>query len=261
MRKIGLWLLFCTLCFGHEEVYEFCAFFAENANEYSLHPISNNDLISKSFEASRTQERDPLIYFKFNAPSDSVDSLVGGCAMLSGPPIVDFNFHLNNASKQLEAHYGKLLNGEVELYKKPSMKKKTKPFKFKINGKCKEQLIIAEYCVDKEEKRLYKDKDLDYLPKFMFSGIEQNWCNCQKYEEQVSTYIKTSDNKRLKVERFLDKGCDEYILSDFVNVPEIQLFKDSVYKLLVESQAEILIDSTITQRKFDFSIKINGNCK
>lgn len=261
MNKIGLCLIFCVFCFGNEEVYEFCAFFAENPNEYSLHPVSNNDLIIKSFDAYRTQGMEPNVHFRFDAPSDTLDSLIGACAVLNGLPIDDFNFHLNGASKNLEAHYGKILNGEVESYDFSSMGKKIKPFKFKIKGECKKQLVVAEYCVDKQEKRLYKTQDLDYLPKFLFSEIEYSWCSCEKYDEQVTTYIRNSKNKPLNLDEFITKGCDEYTLTDFVNVSDIQMLKDSVYNVLVENQAEIQIDSVMYRKSFAFFIRISGKCR
>lgn len=142
INKIGLCLIFCVFCFGNEEVYEFCAFFAENPNEYSLHPVSNNDLIIKSFDAYRTQGMEPNVHFRFDAPSDTLDSLIGACAVLNGLPIDDFNFHLNGASKNLEAHYGKILNGEVESYDFSSMGKKSNHLNSKSRVNAKNSLLL-----------------------------------------------------------------------------------------------------------------------
>lgn len=261
MKKISLCLVLCAFCFGYEDVYDFCAYFAENSNEYSLHPVPDNDLINQSFDANRASRKNSYVRFKLDAPLDSLDSLIGGCAVLSGPPVLDFNFHLNNASKKLEAHYGKLLNGEVESYDLITKEIKTKPFKFRIKGECQNKLVVAEYCVDKKGKRLYKTKDLDYLPKFLFLGIENSWCNCETYDEQVTTYIRDSKNKPLNLEEFITKGCDEYILTDFTNVSDKYILKNLTRQLLIENQAKIQIDSVTINKKFDFFIRINGECK
>ncbi|MDO4947240.1 hypothetical protein [Fibrobacter sp. UWH3] len=261
MKKISAYLILCAFCFGHEDVYDFCAYFAENPNEYSIHPVLNNDLISKSFGANYTSGKEPYVHFKFDAPSDSLDSLMGGCAVLGGPPVFDFNFHLNDASRKLETHYGAHLNGKVESFDMTTKKKKTKFFKFKIKGECQNNLVVAEYCVDKKGKRLYKTKDLDYLPKFLFSGIENSLCNCKKYVEQVTTYIRNPKNMLLVLEDFITKGCDEYVLTDFIDVSDEYILNNSARQLLIENRAKIQIDSVTIDKKFDFVIKINGDCK
>lgn len=250
MRKACLCLVACVYCFAYEGVYNFCAFFAENANEYSIHPMSGNNLINEKY-----------FRYKFDAPFDEVDSLSGDCAMLSGPPVNDFNFHLKNASKTLMRYYGAVLDGEVLTYRDSLSKFESTEFKFVIKGECQNEFIVAEYCADKQAKRLYKIKDLDFLPKFIFSGTGSQWCGCQKYEEQVKSFARISRNEQQKLNNIITKGCDEYILADFISVSDFTLLKDSTYNLLIENQAKIQIDSESFQKNFQFYIKINGNCR
>ena len=149
MKKISAYLILCAFCFGHEDVYDFCAYFAENPNEYSIHPVLNNDLISESFGANYTSGKEPYVHFKFDAPSDSLDSLMGGCAVLGGPPVFDFNFHLNDASRKLETHYGAHLIGKVESFDMTTKKKRQNSLNSKLRVSVKTILLLLNIVLTK----------------------------------------------------------------------------------------------------------------
>ena len=242
---------------------EFCAYIAENPDEYSLHQIirgtRHDEIIiqSDSLKKNKYSRSEHL----FNVPQDVLDSFTGGCVILDGPNIEDFNFYLRNAKSKLKGYYGKILEGRRLFYQDPSATPIEDNFKFTIKGECKNALTIAEYCFDNQTKRLYKIRDLDYLPKYIFSGETETFCKCKNYKEKLTSFIDIHPKAQIKIDSLLYKECDEYLLYDFVNAPYFPKNIDSTYALKVNVQAEIKIDTITTKKDFYFYIRLIGNCQ
>jgi hypothetical protein len=242
---------------------EFCAYIAENPDEYSLHQIIRGARYDEIIIQSDSLEENQYSHFEhlFNVPQDVLDSFTGGCVVLDGPNIEDFNFHLRNAKSKLKGYYGKTFEGKRLFYKKPFATPIEDNFKFTIKGECRNALTIAEYCFDEQSKRLYKIRDLDYLPKYIFSSETETFCKCKNYSEKLTSFIDLYPKDQIKTDSLLYKACDEYLLYDFVNVPHFPKKIDSTYTLKVNVQAEIKIDTITTKKDFYFYIRLIGNCQ
>lgn len=246
-----------------ENMIEFCAYIAENPDEYSRHQIVHGNQYDEIIVQSDSLKNNKYSRFEhlFNVPQDFSDSFTGGCVILDGSNIENFNFHLKNAKEKLKGYYGKTLKGKRLFYKEPSAAPVENSFKFTIKGECRDTLTIAEYCFDNQSKRLYKIKDLDYLPKYIFSGETETFCKCKKYNEKLTSFIDLYPKGQIKIDSLLYKECDEYLLYDFAKAPHFPMIIDSTYTLKVRTQAEIQIDSASTKKDFYFYIKLIGNCQ
>lgn len=262
-KLISLILLFFATTLIPARVLEWCAYFAENPNEYSLHPIVdglhfNNVIILNDSLANNQYSR---LEYDFKVPHDTLENFMGGCALSSDVNANDFNFYLKNARERLKHYYGKKFSVSRLFYKNAMDAPFEEKISFVIKGECRNKLILAEYCIDYQGLRLYKTKDFDFLPRYIFSDVSETGCDCEKnYNEKLTSYLNISRFERRKIESFIYKGCDEYYVYDFINIPFAQLLKDSVYNLLVETHAEIQHDSIQTERDYKFYIRINGKC-
>ena len=242
---------------------EFCAYFAENPDEYSLHPVINgfhfgNVIILNDSLANNQYSR---LEYDFAVPHDAQDKLIGGCALSNDVNANDFNFYFKNARERLKKHYGKKFNASRSFYKNTIDDPIEEKINIVIKGECRNKLILAEYCIDYQGHRLYKTKDIDFLPRYIFSDISETTCDCEKnFNEKLTSYLNISQFSKKEIESLLYKGCDEYYLHDFINIPFAQNLKDSVYNLLVETHAEIQYDSIQTKKDINFFIRINGKC-
>lgn len=262
-KAICLILLFFPHTLISAHVLEWCAYFAENPDEYSLHPIIHGSRFDNVIVLNDSLANNQYSYFEYNfiVPHDTLENFMGGCALSNEVNANDFNFYLKNAKERLKSYYGKKFNVSRLFYKNITDSPLGEKISIVIKGECQNKLILAEYCIDYQGLRLYKTKNYDYLPKYIFSGISETACNCEKkYYEKITSYLDIPQFERKKIEPLLYKGCDEYYLYDFINIPFVQVLKDSIYNLLVETHAEIQHDSIQTERDFMFYIRINGAC-
>ncbi|MBQ7080028.1 MAG: hypothetical protein IJM92_10310 [Fibrobacter sp.] len=262
-KIISLILLFFATTLIPARVLEWCAYFAENPNEYSLHPVINglhfdNVIILNDSLANNQHSR---LEYDFKVPHDSLENFMGGCALSNDVNANDFNFYFKNARERLKHYYGKKFNVSRIFYKNTMENPFEKKISFVIKGECRNKLILAEYCIDYQGLRLYKTKNFDFLPRYMFSEVSETGCDCEKnYSEKLTSHLIIPKFGKKEIEPILYKGCDEYYLYDFVNIPFAQILKDSIYNLLVENHAEIQHDSIQTEKDFKFYIRINGKC-
>ena len=262
-KAICLILLFFPHTLISAHVLEWCAYFAENPDEYSLHPIIHGSRFDNVIVLNDSLANNQYSYFEYNfiVPHDTLENFMGGCALSNEVNANDFNFYLKNAKERLKSYYGKKFNVSRLFYKNITDSPLGEKISIVIKGECQNKLILAEYCIDYQGLRLYKTKNYDYLPKYIFSGISETACNCEKkYYEKITSYLDIPQFERKEIEPLLYKGCDEYYLYDFINIPFVQVLKDSIYNLLVETHAEIQHDSIQTERDFMFYIRINGAC-
>lgn len=262
-KAICLILLFFPHTLISAHVLEWCAYFAENPDEYSLHPIIHGSRFDNVIILNDSLAKNQYSYLEYNfiVPHDTLETFMGGCALSNEVNANDFNFYLKNAKERLKNYYGKKFNVSRLFYKKTTDSPLDKKISFVIKGECQNKLILAEYCIDYQGHRLYKTKNYDFLPKYIFSDISETACNCEKnYFEKITSYLDIPQFERKEIEPLLYKGCDEYYLYDFINIPFVQILKDSIYNLLVETHAEIQHDSIQTERDFKFYIRINGAC-
>ena len=272
-------------------IAEFCAEFNKDSNEYSLHLVKNLNLEPESnwvFPDSvicNVYNGEPIweIEYSLDAPYDSDSSaFIGGCVALDATPssntlclkpkIVKVNLnpinrdvlqiHKYNAKETLKSYYGKRFNGHWKAQLRGTGFTYEKSFEAVIVGPCSKKGIVAEYCIN-EKHHLVLDKELDYIPRYIFaSASECHFCN-NKYKETITTGIDYGSGNFTPIEEMLYRSCEDYMFYENVRLPQNIKKKKSLYgKVLpVRINAEIQSDSTHRKDHYDFKIRISGPCE
>ena len=271
-------------CFVNSNIAEFCAEFSKDSNEYSLHLIKNlnytpdsNWVFPDSLVCSINTE------YSLDAPYDLDSSdFLGGCVALADSPSSDtlclnpkitkvnldpanrdvLQIRKYSAKETLKSHYGKKFAGRWKAQLAGTSYTYEKIFKAVIVGPCSKKRIVAEYCVD-EFRRLVLEKELDYIPRYIFaSASECHFCN-NKYKETITTGIDYGRGNFTPIEEMLYRSCEDYMFYENVRLPQNIKKEKSLYgKVLpVRINAEIQSDSTHRKDHYVFKIRVNGPCE
>ena len=282
-------LVLASLCYS-EGVAEFCAVVNKNPDEYSLHLVKNLNLDSDSnWEfpdavacATNSDESIWDTEYSLDAPYDPYTSFIGGCVALDGslskdticikPRIAKVNLdptnrdvlqiHKYNAKETLKSYYGKRFNGHWKAQLRGTGFTYEKSFEAVIVGPCSKKGIVAEYCIN-EYHNLVLEKELDYIPRYIFApASECNFCN-KNYKETITTSVDYGNGKFTPVEELLQKICEDYMFYEYFRLPQNIKKEKSLYgKVLpVRINAEIQNGESLRKDHYDFKIRISGPCK
>lgn len=292
MRIFSKIYLFFLVALCHSEgIAEFCADFDKDPNVYSLHLIKNLNLDPDSnwvFPDTITCTTDmegPVwnTEYSLDAPYDLDSSdIMGGCATFSPtltrdtlcikPRLVKVDLdpanrdvlqiHKYNAKETLKSHYGKKIAGRWKAQLAGTSYIYEKIFKAVIVGPCSKKRIVAEYCVD-EFHRLVLEKELDYIPRYIFaSASECHFCN-NKYNETITTGIDYGNGNFAPIEKMLYKSCEDYMFYESFRLPQNLKKEKSLYGKVLAVRINAEIQSGESHRKdyYDFKIRISGPCE
>lgn len=286
---IALFLILTSTCFG-EEIAEFCADFDKDPNEYSLHltknlefaPNINWELSDSTICTTNSDQFFLEANYTIDAPSDSsMAEFKGGCVVFNNftaenmtcinPKNVKINLapsnrdilhiHKKNAKESLIPYYGKVINGKLKTKLPITSYIYETNFKAVIIGPCIKKRIVAEFCINKSHE-LVLEKELDYIPRYIFStASECHFCN-KNYKETLSFFIDFGNEKYIPLEDILHKRCEDYILHKNLKLPQA-INKESFYNkdLSVRIDAKIEKNGSYSSDYYDFKIRINGPCK
>ena len=271
-----------------EGAAEFCAEFNKDSNEYSLHLVKNlnmdpdsNWVFPDSVNCSNNMDG-PIwnTEYSLNAPHDSSEvELLGGCVALDATPSSDslcikpkivkvnlnpinrdvLHIHKYRAKETLKPYYGKSFKGHWKAQPGGTGFTYEKSFEATIVGPCSKKEIVAEYCID-ENHRLVLDKELDYIPRYIFApASECHFCN-KKYRENISTSIAFKKGVFTPIEEMLYKSCEDYSLKESLRLPQNLKKERALYGKVLPVRINAEIQSGESRRKdyYDFKIKISN---
>ena len=277
-------------CFVNSNIAEFCADFDKDSNEYSLHLVKNLNLDPDSnwvfpdsvVCAANTEGPIWDTEYSLDAPYDPDTSFIGRCVALGvslskdticiKPRIAKVNLdptnrdvlhnHKYRAKETLKSYYGKRFNGHWKAQFRGTGFTYEKSFEAVIVGPCSKKGIVAEYCIN-EYHNLVLEKELDYIPRYIFaSASECDFCN-KNYKETITTGVDYGDGKFTLVEELLQKSCEDYVLYEYFRLPQNIKKEKSLYgKVLpVRINAEIQSDESHRKDYYDFKIRVKGPCE
>ena len=283
-------LVLASLCYS-EGVAEFCAVVNKDPDEYSLHLVKNLNLNPDSnwefpdAVACATNTEGPIwnTEYSLDSPYDLDSSnFWGGCVALDGslskdticikPRIAKVNLdptnrdvlqiHKYNAKETLKSYYGKRFNGHWKAQLRGTGFTYEKSFEAVIVGPCSKKGIIAEYCIN-EYHNLVLEKELDYIPRYIFApASECNFCN-KNYKETITTSVDYGNGKFTPVEELLQKICEDYVFYEYFRLPQNIKKEKSLYGKVLPVRINAEIQNGESHRKdyYDFKIRISGPCK
>ena len=282
-------LVLASLCYS-EGVAEFCAVVNKDPDEYSLHLVKNLNLNPDSNwefpdAVACATNSDGSIWdteYSLDAPYDPYTSFIGGCVALDGslskdticikPRIAKVNLdstnrdvlqiHKYNAKETLKSYYGKRFNGHWKAQLRGTGFTYEKSFEAVIVGPCSKKGIVAEYCIN-EYHNLVLEKELDYIPRYIFApASECNFCN-KKYKETITTSVDYGNGKFTPVEELLQKICEDYVFYEYFRLPQNIKKEKSLYGKVLPVRINAEIQNGESHRKdyYDFKIRISGPCK
>jgi hypothetical protein len=278
-------------CSVNSNIAEFCAEFNKDSNEYSLHLVKNLNLEPESnwvFPDSvicNVYNGEPIweIEYSLDAPYDSDSSaFIGGCVALEATPssntlclkpkIVKVNLnpinrdvlhiHKYRAKETLKSYYGKSFKGHWKAQLGGTGFTYEKSFEATIVGPCSKKEIVAEYCID-ENHRLVLDKELDYIPRYIFAPATECHVCSENYKETTTTSVDYGNGKFTPVERVLYKSCEDYVLYEYFRLPQNLKKERFLYGKVLPVRINAEIQSGELRRKgyYDFRIRVNGPCE
>lgn len=288
---LRIYLFFLVIPCYSKGLAEFCAEFNKDSNEYSLHLVKNLNLEPESnwvFPDSvicNVYNGEPIweIEYSLDAPYDSDSSaFIGGCVALDATPssntlclkpkIVKVNLnpinrdvlhiHKYRSKETLKSYYGKSFKGHWKAQLEGTDFTYEKSFEAMIVGPCSKKQIVAEYCID-ENHRLVLDKELDYIPRYIFaSASDCHVCN-ENYKETTTTSVDYGTGRFIPVEGVLYKSCEDYVLYEYFLLPQNLKREKSLYGKVLPVRINAEIQSGESRRKdyYDFNIRVNGPCE
>ena len=131
-----------------------------------------------------------------------------------------------------------------------------------IVGPCSKKGIVAEYCIN-EYHNLVLEKELDYIPRYIFaSASECHFCN-NKYKETITTGIDYGSGNFTPIEEMLYRSCEDYMFYENVRLPQNIKKETSLYGNVLPVRINAEIQSGESRRKdyYDFNIRVNGPCE
>lgn len=289
--SLRIYLFFLVIPCYSKGLAEFCAEFNKDSNEYSLHLVKNLNLEPESnwvFPDSvicNVYNGEPIweIEYSLDAPYDSDSSdFIGGCVALDATPssntlclkpkIVKVNLnpinrdvlhiHKYRAKETLKPYYGKSFKGHWKAQLGGTGFTYEKSFEATIVGPCSKKQIVAEYCID-EKHHLVLDKELDYIPRYIFaSASDCHVCN-ENYKETTTTSVDYGTGRFIPVEGVLYKSCEDYVLYEYFLLPQNLKREKSLYGKVLPVRINAEIQSGESRRKdyYDFNIRVNGSCE
>jgi len=290
-NQIVLYLL-AFVSYSHcIEQNTFCAMFGKEPNSYSLHLESSGALEVDSnwvFPDSVMCEVSfdiPIwdVNYQLDVPADEDTIVLDGASFctsfksepshtelcikpkienvsLSSTSRNDLHFFKIDAKNTLKKFYGMKFKGRWNANLKGTQYTYNKSFDAIISGPCDPKRTIAEYCINKRSLQLVRE--LDYIPRYLFSSAKE--CNfCQKnYKENFSTSINYGNGKFVLSEDVLDKDCYDYIPKDAFEIPKsVKNLKSLSGKTLpVRIDSEIQSENSLRKDSYEFNIIVKGIC-
>lgn len=288
---LRIYLFFLVIPCYSKGLAEFCAEFNKDSNEYSLHLVKNlnmdpdsNWVFPDSVNCSNNMDG-PIwnTEYSLDAPYDSDSSdFIGGCVALDATPssntlclkpkIVKVNLnpinrdvlhiHKYRAKETLKPYYGKSFKGHWKAQLGGTGFTYEKSFEATIVGPCSKKQIVAEYCID-EKHHLVLDKELDYIPRYIFaSASDCHVCN-ENYKETTTTSVDYGTGRFIPVEGVLYKSCEDYVLYEYFLLPQNLKKERALYGKVLPVRINAEIQSGESRRKdyYDFNIRVNGPCE
>ena len=170
--------------------------------------------------------------------------------------------HKYNAKETLKSYYGKRFNGHWKAQLRGTGFTYEKSFEAVIVGPCSKKGIVAEYCIN-EYHNLVLEKELDYIPRYIFaSASECHFCN-NKYKETITTGIDYGSGNFTPIEEMLYRSCEDYMFYENVRLPQNIKKEKSLYGKVLPVRIHAEIQSGESRRKdyYDFNIRVNGPCE
>lgn len=172
-------------------------------------------------------------------------------------------FHLKNVRESIVPHYWKPFKGLWKTKLKGSSYTYSKSFDAVIVGPCSKDRTIAEYCVDNKNNVLVLEKELDYIPRYIFPSAEA----CAYCDDGIRRMVATKldyGKGFVSVEMgVFEKKGDDYLLKKFFYLPQKLKNKKSLYGKILPAKIvlEIQNGEKSYSEFFDFSIQVNGACR